>query len=436
MDSALAKIIIPFFAFVLMGILLDIRVKDIFTKNRPWTVPFITFIIVINGIILIIFGQGNVAKINILSREIPLFLITMHLPVILFFALISKYKRLKLAFVYLTAFIFSSLPLMSVRIINSYILELWPVAELICYIVVCLVILVAVYYVFKPKFFYMLENVTNREFFSFCVIPLVCIIYIAVISKYNFFLQNTQAPLLIQLPIFICITAYYLLLIIFKRTREMELLQMEKNMLYVLMNSSGLQVEEMRRTQEKTVLMQHDLHHHLAMVTGFMRESDLGKIKEYLANADIELDKATPQKFSKNETVNLILSSFYAKAKKENVELIVYTDLPEKLSIPETELCALLSNGLENAIKATSKVDESRRKIKINCSINKENLLIFIENSVLEKVQIKSGIPVTTEKGHGYGAKSIVTITEMHSGYYIFESTDEMFYLRIVLPLN
>ncbi|HHV65441.1 MAG TPA: sensor histidine kinase [Peptococcaceae bacterium] len=62
--------------------------------------------------------------------------------------------------------------------------------------------------------------------------------------------------------------------------------------------------------------------------------------------------------------------------------------MPQKLSISETELCALLSNSLENAIEAAAKVtDEQLRKIRISCHIHKGNLLIFIENNFTGELQ-------------------------------------------------
>jgi len=58
--------------------------------------------------------------------------------------------------------------------------------------------------------------------------------------------------------------------------------------------------------------------------------------------------------FCENNTVNLVLSSFAAKAKKKVVFFSVDAQLPQVLSIFETGLCALLSNVMEYAIELTT----------------------------------------------------------------------------------
>ena len=85
---------------------------------------------------------------------------------------------------------------------------------------------------------------------------------------------------------------------------------------------------------------------------------------------------------------------FENKAKTVNVTLITKVKLPKKLDIPDTEFCSILSNGLENAITAVSKIDDtSLRTVHLNCFINKNKLLILIKNSYLGEIKKKDRIP-------------------------------------------
>lgn len=114
----------------------------------------------------------------------------------------------------------------------------------------------------------------------------------------------------------------------------------------------------------------------------------------------------------------------------------VEAQLPRDIPLPETELCVLLSNGLENAIEAASQVeDEQFRKVRVSCNIHKNNLLIYIDNSFSGKIAMENGLPQSGREGHGFGSKSMVMIAEKYNGYCSFVKTDEIFMLRVVLPL-
>ncbi|NFB70529.1 GHKL domain-containing protein [Clostridium butyricum] len=110
--------------------------------------------------------------------------------------------------------------------------------------------------------------------------------------------------------------------------------------------------------------------------------------------------------------------------------------LPKKLDIPDTEFCSILSNGLENAITAVSKIDDtSLRTVHLNCFINKNKLLIMIKNSYLGEIQKKDGIPASIQDNHGFGCRSIVMIAEKQKGFATFETEENIFTLRVILPL-
>ncbi|MBR2180508.1 MAG: TipAS antibiotic-recognition domain-containing protein, partial [Oscillospiraceae bacterium] len=43
----------------------------------------------------------------------------------------------------------------------------------------------------------------------------------------------------------------------------------------------------------------------------------------------------------------------------------------------------------------------------------------------------ENGIPVTREKGHGFGTRSIVAFCEKYNSYYNFEAKEDSFVLQI-----
>ncbi|MEG0876783.1 MAG: ATP-binding protein [Oscillospiraceae bacterium] len=214
-------------------------------------------------------------------------------------------------------------------------------------------------------------------------------------------------------------------------------IQMEKNMLSVQMDTANLQMKSLRSAQEQAVIYRHDMRHHFSMIDSFAQQGELSQIKEYLENASYELTTITPLRFCENETVNLLLSSFTTKAENQDAVLKVKADLPRELNIPDTELCSLLSNGLENALHAVSKIeDSSLRKVFVDCRISRNMLLIEIENAYTGEVQMDGGIPGSTEIGHGYGCKSMRSIAQKRKGFCTFSPADGVFTLRVALPMG
>lgn len=63
------------------------------------------------------------------------------------------------------------------------------------------------------------------------------------------------------------------------------------------------------------------------------------------------------------------------------VALQINAKLPTALSIPDTELYVVFSNGLENAYNAASLMkEETLRTVEITCFIKENKLLFMIEN--------------------------------------------------------
>lgn len=218
---------------------------------------------------------------------------------------------------------------------------------------------------------------------------------------------------------------------------EINEIKLYSNLLSVQMDSASKQIEFLETSQKQSVIYRHDMRHHFSLIRGFLAEGEIQKAEDYVAQAQKDIEAITPTRYCENNTVNLILSSFDYKAKAANVTLCINTCLPAQLSIPETDLCSVLSNGLENAITAAALVDDSlERKVSLRCLINEGKLLISIENTYSGTVTLKNGLPQTDTKNHGFGTKSIELIAEKRHGYCTFEVTDKLCILRFMIPLD
>jgi len=110
--------------------------------------------------------------------------------------------------------------------------------------------------------------------------------------------------------------------------------------------------------------------------------------------------------------------------------------LPQNLSVSDTELCSVLSNGLENALHAVEKLDEPSRWVELYCGIRLNKLLIEIKNPYLGQIPMHDGLPISNQKGHGYGCRNIRAIAEHNRGHCTFEPVDGLFTLRVMFPMS
>ncbi|MEG1981823.1 MAG: GHKL domain-containing protein [Clostridia bacterium] len=421
-------LLMPIYGITVMAGLLNIGRSD-FTKRKTLIVVIFSLIMVaINIFVHIRFGPLVYAK-N--------YLFLVQLPVLIIFGILSHYRGIKLVFTLLTAVALSAIPvelLIVIRILTEGNVPLMLISFIVAYIIMLFLVL----HFLRPNYIYMLKYGEIRVFWKFSIIPFLYYIYRFLSSGYNFEQYTDLNNFLFRrLPDLIVFASYVLLIDIFKKTNEKQMMKNEQTMMLAQMASAKEQVEFLKTTQEQTMLYRHDMRHHLSLIKGYLADGKLQKAEEYLKQTQVDIDAITPISYCENNTLNLIFSSLAREATKKSVNLSIDVTLPLKLPFSETELCALFSNALENAIVAASKVETVElRKVYLNCRISENRLLIYLENNYIGTIVLENGLPKTSSEGHGFGTKSMASIAAKKNGYFSCETENGVFILRIVLPLE
>lgn len=239
------------------------------------------------------------------------------------------------------------------------------------------------------------------------------------------------------MPSVMAIFYFFFLLVYHSRLEKQEKAQYERDLFSLQLRQSELEFSAIRQMQAQARQYRHDLRHHFALLLELAEAGELQKIKDYLHNAGEDLDAFTQKRFCENDVVNLLLSHFTGLAERADVKLSVDAVLPSALPFEDTELCCLLSNGLENAILAAGRVtDPAKRTVHVHLRLRQKNLLLSIQNSYTGKVTITDGLPVTNRKEHGFGTQSIVSIVNSYAGQVSFSAEDNIFLLRVMLPMK
>lgn len=237
------------------------------------------------------------------------------------------------------------------------------------------------------------------------------------------------APTVMGLLYMVYTTAYH------RQLRRQTQAEMVSSQMAAQLKQAEAEMLSLRRAETQAAAYQHDMRHHLAAIDGFLAADNLQQARKYIQEVRDDIEVITPKRFCENELVNLLCSSFWAKAERMGVRLKAEVAVPGGLTISDTEMCALLSNGLENALNAAGTQPDPRRWVELFCGVRLDKLLIEIRNPYSGQVLFRDDLPAATQPGHGYGCRSIQAIAQNRRGLCDFSAEGEVFTLRVAIPL-
>ena len=389
------------------------------------------------GVLLLVFGLIQALAYSIIGTEslFKAYPVLIHLPLFLLVKFYYKKQALLAGISVFSAYLFCT----PRKWIGTFISSFWGYNADISYLVQIAITLPLLLIIVKwvAPYVVRLKYENSQTLKLIIAVPMLYYFIEYALTVYTNLLYTGGAAIVEFMDSALVIIYFVFTVIFLKTLYEKAEMKIEYMALRVLENSFSKEMEMLRESQMQAAIHRHDLRHHLSLLHGFAEGGDMDKIKGYLLQAQRELHNITPILFCENDMVNLVLSSFDSKAKKVGVTLLTEAKLPKELGISDTELCSVLSNGLENAISAASKIeDESLRTVRASCSVNRNKLLVMIRNAYIGEIQQKDGVPFSAQEGHGFGCRSIALIAEKRKGFATFEKESGIFTLRVVLPME
>lgn len=424
MPEIVYALLIVLFDVLTMYMLLGVRFKDV--KKLKYMFFLLIFA-------LTLMGSAFVAKKYGLSTYIGYFPLLVQVPIYFMFYPLSKYRGTKFLFVFLSTFIFSSPVLWSPFFVGAFVnysMNIMLAAALIAYVMM----LIVIKKVFSPLFHFMLENL-QKKWLLLSVLPISYSVLSYLTDDFNYTIAGWQESSYFRILILaIVYSAYMVIFLFFKQTREQFMLQNEQTVFAMQLDAMKLHLSALEESQTKTAIYRHDLRHHLQLIGSYLAEHNEDAIKKYIAGLEQEIEDTVVTLYCENKAVNLILSSYVAKAKKNHILLKVHTDIPQTIPIASNDLCVLLSNTLENAMNATKSLPEGKnREITIACYPKNDKLFLEIVNNYEGEIVFANGLPQSEKAEHGVGTKSITAIVDKYKGMYSFEAKNGVFSLAAII---
>lgn len=194
--------------------------------------------------------------------------------------------------------------------------------------------------------------------------------------------------------------------------------------------------DELREYMEKTRTLRHDFRQHLRVISGLSESGRLGELQTYLRQYAGELaEEHTP--LCANAAVDAIAAYYDAAAKRAHTPVAWQLDLPQKLPLPEADLCMMLGNLMENALRASEALPEAERRVQVLCRMLSPAMLgLIVENRYDGVLRRRGGkLLSTAHPGSGVGLLSVQTAAGRYHGEVTIETENQLVRVNILLNI-
>ncbi|MGE4509057.1 MAG: sensor histidine kinase [Eubacteriaceae bacterium] len=189
---------------------------------------------------------------------------------------------------------------------------------------------------------------------------------------------------------------------------------------------------------KRTNAFKHDLKNHLSAIASLLEKQEYSLAVKHI-------NTITGDYFDQNQTISTgnadidsILNYKIQEAQNQNIMVLSEILIPEKINLPSYDTTIILGNIFDNAIRAVSELEASKKVIKFNLNYNKNRLLIFAKNPYSHSVvtPAKEKLLFNLYKTeHGIGLKNVEHCVKKFNGSMEISKQIDSFSIRILMYL-
>lgn len=241
--------------------------------------------------------------------------------------------------------------------------------------------------------------------------------------------------------IFTCILGILFLdifiIYVMKKLTEVNKNKLKISLLELQLSEQKSMIENVGTLNKEIKKVEHDLRHHLLSLLGTVQSGDLQSTEKYLKKL---LHEYKTNIFNyimiDNSTINSILNLKIGQCHAENIDIKVEIESNFD-NFNDIDLCVLLSNLLDNAIEASTKVIFPC--ILLTITSEKNYLCIMVKNKINYSVLENNQDLKTTKSDklkHGLGLYSVSQIVKKYDGIKNYYEENNYFIADIWLKQN
>lgn len=243
-------------------------------------------------------------------------------------------------------------------------------------------------------------------------------------------LRENIVPLL--LLVLLAILLYLAIFLVLRKTlREMEL-QEENIRIQSDRELTRHRLGLMDETVRQMSITQHDRRHFNNTILGLLENGETQKAVDLIRCQS----ESMPQKlrsYCANMPVNAAVSYYTELARRQGIRYDLRLDIPETPKVDELSLAMTVSNLMENAINAVSKLPAPRRNLRLFV-VHTGQLILECTNPYTGDIIFdEHGLPVSETTGHGKGSQSVANFVKKCGGELVYEAKNGLFRVRIMI---
>ena len=214
-----------------------------------------------------------------------------------------------------------------------------------------------------------------------------------------------------------------------------ESVKLKQENTFLIMESK--RYSELRKYVERTRTLRHDFRQHLLVISQLAESNDTEKFRSYISELNAS-PVITYKTYSANSAVDALAAYYDSTANSIGAKLDMRFELPAELPVKEFELCALLGNLIENALRAVKNLSEESRRVKVTAIMLSGAMLgLSVINRYEGTITFgKNGLPVSQCEGHGLGLNSVSNTVKRYGGSMNINTENETFSVDIILYCN
>lgn len=413
--------------FLLFGFVLEILLKGRFSQR----VNLIAYNTVFSVIAIIHMAIGFLSLDN--ARLLSLMPVTAYFPIIITVFILSKRNIVDGLF---TVFIGIIAAIIVEFLEKLYVSPLLKAitgigGDLLCLIISLMVCILLGFVTFRfLRQIFIREKVLDKNNWYIDV----ALFFLTGLSVY---MSNVTRDIAAMVLILLCNVSVFSVIVGYLNIKHKnELLQAERERITKQIEAERAEYCKIEQNIELGKRYRHDMRHHFSVIKKLVRNGAVEEAEKYIETLGESLDDFEQKIYCQNPIVNAVLSPLLAKAEQLGVKTQTRINIPKSFPFDNADVCAVLSNLIDNAINASARIEEESRMIRIIADCSEQNkLTVSVENGVYEEVALGSdGLPVARKsEKHGYGLASVKHIVEKYNGILHCDSQKDIFVIKAIM---
>lgn len=198
---------------------------------------------------------------------------------------------------------------------------------------------------------------------------------------------------------------------------------MEKDAIKRRLEDTERYYEDVRRTR-------HEMASHMTAIKGLATNGNLDELNEYIERLDNNVRTINPGVSTGNPVTDVVIGDRMRKAQEAGITFTANFLYSSDWKIPVYDLSIVISNLLDNAIRAAVVLPDGKRYIFLQ-AVERNSVVLLICKNAYDPIIRQEKRP--DEDWHGFGLKNVREIAERYGGGLQLQKDEKEFTAMVMM---